>query len=78
MSNNVNTQLFERAAAVMDELGPNHYISIYIEKDMDANDLDAMATHIVLGEQEIVDAIKYDIMLEKANEVMGEMGDIER
>lgn len=72
MSNQVNTNLIESAREIKEELGENHYISVFIDNDIKANDLDGLAQHVKEGQDEIYQSIKYDRMMEVADEVRGE------
>lgn len=57
MSNNVNTNIMERAAEVLEEVTGTIWEGI-IQRDIDANDLEALAYHVREAEAEL--ALQYD------------------
>jgi hypothetical protein len=73
MSNQINDTLLDTAREIKDELGDNHYISLYIDKDIECNDLEGLAQHVKEGQDEIYKAIKLDRMMEHYYDVKGEM-----
>ena len=73
MSNQVNDTLLDTAREVKEELGDNHYISLYIDKDIERNDLDGLAQHVREGQDELYKAIKLDQMMDQYYDVKGEM-----
>jgi hypothetical protein len=77
MSQEVNTLLLETALEVKEELGDNHYISLFIDGDIRRGDLEGLAQHVKEGQDEIYQSIKYDQMMDSyydvKSEVKGEM-----
>jgi len=73
MSNQVNDTLLDTAREIKEELGENHYISLFIDNDISRGDLEGLAQHVKEGQDEIYQSIKYDRMMEVADEVRGEM-----
>lgn len=52
MSNNINEQLFERAAEAIDFFGDTT-ISKILEADLDRNDLRSLVTHVTIAEAQM-------------------------
>ena len=73
MSNITNDKWFDRASQVIDELGPNHYISEYIYKAQAMGDMEELALKTRQGEEEIGNQVKYDLMMDNARDILSEL-----